>query len=184
MSPHSISVITTLAGTGTDGFSGDNGQASSATINAPKGIVIDSSGNVYFNEWGNHCVRKITASTGIITTYAGTGSASYSGDGGIASSAALAFPNGLGIDTSGNASKQYKYHLVHRLTSFTHLSGNLYIADHHNCRIRKVMSSTSIISTLAGTGTCSYSGDNGVASSAALDSPKGVALDTSGKYKY
>jgi hypothetical protein len=107
LSPHSISVISTIAGTGTGSYSGDNGQASSATINSPTGIVIDSSGNVYFNDFNNNCVRKITASTGIITTYAGTGSASYSGDNGLATSAALNNPNGLSTDSSGIAASIY-----------------------------------------------------------------------------
>ncbi len=104
LSPHSISVISTIAGTGTASYSGDNGQATSAGINYPHGIVLDSSGNVYFNDPWNSRVRKITSSTGIITTYAGTGSASYSGDGGIAISAALSGPYGLCIDTSGRRS--------------------------------------------------------------------------------
>ena len=101
LSPHSISVISTIAGTGTASYSGDNGQATSAAVNTPLGIAIDSSGNVYFNDWNNHRVRKITASTGIITTYAGTGSTSYNGDGGIASSAAITFPHQLSLDSSG-----------------------------------------------------------------------------------
>jgi DNA-binding beta-propeller fold protein YncE len=96
-------VISTIAGTGTASFSGDGGQATSATIQGPAGIVIDSSGNVYFSDYNNHRVRKIISSTGIITTYAGTGSTSYSGDGGAASSAALYYPNGLSMDISGNA---------------------------------------------------------------------------------
>ena len=95
-------MISTIAGTGTASYSGDNGQATSATISLPVGIVIDSSENVYFNDWSNHRVRKIVASTGIITTYAGTGASSYSGDNGVASSAAVYAPNGLCIDTSGN----------------------------------------------------------------------------------
>ncbi len=101
LSPHSISVISTFAGTGSASYSGDNGPAISAAINVPTGIAIDSSGNVYFNDFNNHRVRKITSSTGIITTYAGTGSASYNGDGGVASSAALSSPDGLCMDTSG-----------------------------------------------------------------------------------
>ena len=96
-----VDIITTIAGTGTASYSGDDGPATSATINSPLGIAIDSSGNVFFNEFSNNILRKITVATGIISTYAGTGTASYSGDGGVASSAALNQPNGLCIDTSG-----------------------------------------------------------------------------------
>ncbi len=103
LSPHSISVITTFAGTGTAGYSGDGSQATSAAVYHPTGLAIDSSGNVYFSDWENHRVRKITTSTGIITTYAGTGTSSFNGDGGVASSAALNNPYGLSMDTSGNA---------------------------------------------------------------------------------
>jgi hypothetical protein len=97
-----LDVITTIAGTGTASYSGDGAAATSATIHGPHGIDIDSSGNVYFSDWGNHRVRKIIVSTGIITTYAGTGASSYSGDGGVASSAALYHPVGLCLDSSGN----------------------------------------------------------------------------------
>ncbi len=103
LSPHSISVISTIVGTGSAGYSGDNGQATLAAINTPTGIALDASGNVYFNDFYNHRVRKITVATGIITTYAGTGTSSYSGDNGVASSATLSAPNGLCIDTSGTA---------------------------------------------------------------------------------
>ena len=99
LSPHSVSIITTIAGTGTASYSGDGGQATSAAMNTPTGIAIDSSGNIYFSDFGNHRVRKITAVTGIISTYAGTGTSSYTGDGGVASSATLNLPNGLCIDT-------------------------------------------------------------------------------------
>ncbi len=102
LSPHSISIISTIAGTGTGGYSGDNGQATSAAVNVPLGLVIDTNGNVYFSDYYNHRVRKITASTGIITAYAGTGSTSFSGDGGAASSATLYSPVGLCMDASGS----------------------------------------------------------------------------------
>ncbi len=102
LSPHSISVISTIAGTGTGSYSGDGGQATSAAINCPTGIVLDSNRNLFFSDFVNHRVRKITASTGIITTYAGTGSTTYSGDNGVASSAALYNPDGLCMDSSGN----------------------------------------------------------------------------------
>ncbi len=101
LSPHSIIVISTIAGTGTASYSGDGGAATSAAIYMPTGIDIDSNGNVFFTDRFNHRVRKITASTGIITTYAGTGTASYNGDGVVATSAALNYPTGLCLDTSG-----------------------------------------------------------------------------------
>ncbi len=99
----SASIISTIAGTGTAGYSGDDGQATSATINVPTGIAIDASGNVYFNEYSNHLIRKIIASTGIIVTVAGNGSSGYHGDGGPAASALLFHPNGLCIDSSGTS---------------------------------------------------------------------------------
>ena len=181
LSPHSISVISTIAGTGTAGYSGDNGQATSATVNLPLGIAIDSSGNVYFNEYINSRVRKITASTGIITTYAGTGALSYSGDNGVATSAAFYWPNGLSMDSIGT-NTQYFEEICINFSSST-LLGNLYIGDAGNHRIRKVLASTSLISTIAGTGTASFSGDNGQATSATINNPVGVAVDTSGKGK-
>ena len=101
ISPSSASIITTISGTGIVGYSGDNGDATSASLYNPHGIVIDSAGNVLFNDYRNHRVRKISSSTGIITTYAGTGTAGYDGDMGVASSATLHMPNGLCIDTSG-----------------------------------------------------------------------------------
>lgn len=97
-------MITTFAGTGTDAYSGDNDQASLAAVSGPEGIVVDSNGNVFFNDFSNHRVRKVTTATGIITTYAGTGSATYSGDGSAATSAGLGSPLGLGIDASGTTS--------------------------------------------------------------------------------
>jgi len=98
---NAASIISTIAGTGTASYSGDNGKATSATLNWPHGIDIDSSGNVFIGDGANYRVRKITASTGIITTYAGNGESSYSGDGGIASSAAITFPHQLSLDSSG-----------------------------------------------------------------------------------
>ncbi len=124
--PYSPGTISTVAGTGVAGYNGDNSASINATINGPGGVAIDSNGNVYFTEFGNHRVRQITKSTGIITTYVGTGTQSYSGDGGAASSATLAAPSGLSIDATDN----------------------IYIADTSNNRIRKVVLATSIISTI------------------------------------
>ncbi len=178
LSPHSITIITTIAGTGSAGYSGDGGQATSASIYVPAGITIDSSGNVYFSEFYNHRVRKITTATGIISTYAGTGSSTYSGDGGVASSAALNGPDGLCIDSSGILILiNHHFPLIFVVPS----EGNIYIGDTNNHRIRKVVSATSIISSIAGAGTGSYSGDNGPATSATFNQPVGIALDEIGK---
>jgi hypothetical protein len=173
-------VISTIAGTGTASYSGDGGLATSAAINIPAGIAIDSSGNVYFSDYNNHRVRKITVSTGIITTYVGTGASSYSGDGGAATSAALNYPAGLCIDTSGITHTKL-LRLYYR--SLMHSSlGNMYIGDQDNARVRKVVASTNIITTIAGSGSGGYSGDNGQATAAMLFAPTGVAVDTSGNF--
>ena len=147
-------VITTVAGNGTQGYSGDGGSADSAELNSPEGVAVDASGNLFIGDVTNNRIRKVSTS-GIITTVAGNGTLGYSGDGGSATSAALAYPSGVAVDASGN----------------------LFIAD--NNRIRKV-STSGVITTVAGNGTRGYSGDGGSADSAELNSPRGVAVDTSG----
>ena len=151
-------IITTVAGNGTAGYSGDGGPATSARLHGPYGVAVDSSGNIYIADSANNRIRKVTASTGIITTIVGNGTAGYSGDGGLATSAELNYPYGVTVDGSGN----------------------LYIADSINCVIRKVTATTGIITTFAGNGTCGYTGDNGVATSAKLDIPQYTAVDGSG----
>ncbi len=181
LSPHSISMISTIAGTGTASYSGDGSLATSAELGNVFGIDLDSSGNVYVSDWNNYRVRKITVSTGIITTYAGTGASSYSGDGGAASSAALNNPVGLCIDTSGkHQSTTYKHSSCVNILTNPAL-GNVYIADEGNHRIRKVTATTGKISTVAGTGASGYNGDNGQATSATISYPLGVAVDYNGK---
>ena len=154
----STGIISTIAGNGTRGYSGDGGAATSAELNYPSGVGIDSSGNVYIADTQNDRIRKVTASTGIISTLAGNGTAGNSGDGGAATSGELNYPSGVGVDSSGN----------------------VYIADSGNERIRKVTTSTGIISTIAGNGTGGYSGDSGAATSAELANPAGVTIDSSG----
>jgi sugar lactone lactonase YvrE len=147
-------VITTVAGNGTFGFSGDNSPAIIAQLNRPAGVAVDSAGNLYIADLGNQRVRKV--SNGVITTVAGNGTPGFSGDNGPATSAQLTFPAGLAVDSAGN----------------------LYIADGFNGRIRKV--SNGVITTVAGNGRAGFSGDNGPATSAQLSFPSGVAVDSAG----
>ena len=146
-------VITTIAGTGVEGYAGDGAAATSAQLDTPTGVAVDAAGNVYIADSHNHRIREV--STGIITTIAGTGTPGFSGDGAAATAAQLALPSGVAVDASGN----------------------LYIADTNNHRIRKVSGGT--ITTLAGDGEELYAGDGGSATAAALDSPTGVAVDAS-----
>ncbi len=149
-------IISTIAGNGAGSFSGDGGQATNAELYNPEGILVDAYGNIYIGDVDNERVRKVNTS-GIITTVAGNGVQSYSGDGGPATDAELFFPTGMAMDPSGI----------------------LYIADNGNYRIRTVNTS-GIISTFAGNGVGSYSGDGGPATAAELFSPTGVVLDASG----
>ncbi len=178
LSPHSITVISTIAGTGSSSYSGDNGPATSATVKGPEGLAVDSLGNVYIADTYNHRIRKITTSTGVITSIAGsTTSGSYSGDNGQATSAALNIPTTIAVDSSGSQAFLTTM-LSHSLCVYL---GNVYIADHSNYRIRKVTVSTGIITTYAGSSTSGgYSGDNGQAALAKLNYPRGVALDSAG----
>jgi uncharacterized repeat protein (TIGR03803 family) len=150
--------ITTLAGNGTQGYSGDGGPATSAELSAPDGVAVDTSGNIYIGDLGNNRVRKVTVATGDISTVAGDGTGGYSGDGGLATKAELSSPEGVAVDHAGN----------------------IYIADHTNSRIRKVTVSTGIITTVAGDGTTGYSGDGGLATKAELCAPEDVTVDSAG----
>jgi sugar lactone lactonase YvrE len=108
---------------GSTSYSGDNGAATSAGLYGPTGIVFDSNGNFYFSEYSNHRIRKVTITTGIITTYGGTGSNSFSGDNGVATSAEMGYPQGLCIDSAGILTSTYllTHSLTHLLThSLTH----------------------------------------------------------------
>ena len=152
-------IITTVAGNGTAGYSGDSGLAVSASLNMPDGVTVDGAGNLYISDNGNNVIRKVMASTGIITTIVGNGTAGYSGDGGPATSAKLNDPSlGVALDAAGN----------------------IYISDDGNNVIRKVTVSTGKISTIAGTGTAGYSGDGGPATAAKLNGPESVTIDHDG----
>ena len=152
----STGTITTIAGSGEFGFSGDGGPAVEAEFRSPRGVAVDSAGNVYIADAGNRLIRKVD-STGTITTIAGTGEFGFSGDGGPAAAARLAFPYGVAVDSAGN----------------------VYIADTGNQRIRKV-DSTGTITTIAGSGEFGFSGDGGPAVEAEFRNPRGVAVDSAG----
>jgi sugar lactone lactonase YvrE len=151
-------VITTVAGTGTQGYSGDGGPAAQALLNNPFDLAYDVAGNLFFSDTYNHCIRRIDARTGVITTIAGTGAQGFAGDGGEATRALLNQPYGVVVDRGGN----------------------VYFADRLNGRVRRVDGS-GIISTLAGDGSGKFSGDGGPAASAGLAEPNGLAFDATGK---
>ena len=148
--------ITTVAGCGVEGYSGDDGPAVHAQIASPHGTALDRYENIYIADLKNDRIRKVDASTGIITTVAGTGEHGYSGDGGLATDAMLASP----------------------IAVYASADGDLYIADHRNSRIRKVDAATGIITTVAGTGEQGFHGDGGPATQAAISLPRDVALDS------
>jgi hypothetical protein len=156
LTPDSAQNISTIAGNGFGGFSGDGGQATAAEIYNPCGIGTDASGNVYIADETGNRVRKVTTA-GIITTVAGTITGGFSGDGGPATAAEISSPQGLTVDRKGN----------------------IYIADFANNRIRKV-NTNAVISTFAGIGTNAFSGDGGPATAAELNAPSEVAADTMG----
>jgi uncharacterized protein (TIGR03437 family) len=149
-------IITTVAGNESYGYSGDGGPATSAQLNIPQGLAVDSSGALYFVDLRNSVVRKVSPAE-TISTVAGTGTPGYSGDGGPATSAQLYEPDGVGVDSKGN----------------------LYILDRYNSRIRKV-TSDGIITTVAGNGTFGLSGDGGPATMAQIRSPFAIAVDAPG----
>lgn len=147
-------IISTIAGNGQAGYSGDGGPAVAAELDLPGGLAVDAAGNVYFADYDNSCIRKVSTS-GIISTYAGNGQQGFKGDGGPANSAELNRPTGVAVDNAGN----------------------LYIADYQNDRIRKV-NTNGIISTVAGGGN-SNPVNGSPADSVILYAPDGVAVDAS-----
>jgi sugar lactone lactonase YvrE/Tfp pilus assembly protein PilX len=151
-------IISTVAGVGSPGSSGDGGAATLAKLTSPDGIIVAANGDFYFDDRANHRVRKVTAATGIITAFAGTGTAGYSGDGGAATLARLSSPEGIALASNGD----------------------VYIADALNHVVRKVTVATGIITTYAGTGTAGSTGDGGAATSARLNGPKAVRLNAAG----
>lgn len=150
-------MIFRVAGTGTNGYSGDGGMALGAKLYSPSAVAVDPLGNIYVADYYNNAVRKIDAS-GIITTFAGTGVAGYSGDGGSAVNAKLRNPSGVAVFGFGP----------------------VFISDQGNNVVRMVNSS-GIITNYAGSYTNGYTGDGGVATLAKLSSPKGIAVNSLNK---
>jgi uncharacterized protein (TIGR03437 family) len=151
-------IVTTVAGTGVQGSSGDGGLAIDATLNRPISVALDAAGNLYICDSSNHNVRRVSLASGMIAPYAGNGTAAFSGDGGLATAASLNFPLGVATD---------KY-------------GYLYIADSGNNSIRRV-SPGGMIVTVAGTGNLAgFAGDGAAANGALLNIPSDVAVDGSG----
>ena len=158
----SAGIISTFAGTGEYGFSGDGGRALHAQLSLPSSVAVDSAGNLYITDTNNHRVRKVHTTFALfgvpISTVAGTGESGFGGDGGRAVDAQLSNPWGITLDGMGN----------------------LYIADANNHRVRKV-DSAGVITTIAGTGERGFSGDGGAAVDARLSLPSSVALDAIGR---
>lgn len=205
--------ISTIAGNGTDGYAGDSGAATSAQLNEPMALAIDSAGLLYISDQLNHRIRKVGAD-GVITTVAGSGAQGYGGDSKAATDALLYNPSGIALDASGNLYIADTFnHVVRKVASpnistvagdnvagyydggtdlkatdadlntpigvVVDSSGNLYIADTLNHIIRKV-TSAGVISIFAGNQTAGFAGDGGAAASAELNYPQGLALDAAG----
>ncbi len=195
--------INTIAGTGTLGYGGDNGAATSATFYLPTGVAVDSSGNVYIADSLNNRLRKISGTN--VNTVAGNGGLSYSGDGGLATKAQLNAPRGTAVDSSGNfyiadtANNAVREVAVNGTISTllgngsagsgssqlngpqgvaVDSAGNVYIADTQNARVLKVSGGSA--STVAGSGTPGFGGDGAAATSAQLNTPIGLAVDSAG----
>jgi sugar lactone lactonase YvrE len=201
--------ITTFAGTGEYGFSGDGGPSTKARLYSPSAVAVDREGNLYISDGGVYRIRKVDKS-GVITTFAGTGEAGYSGDGGPATSARLTGPGQITFDDRGNLflADEFSVRKIDPSGTITTVAGtgqagfsgdggpateakfeandlaldregNMYIADTENNRIRMV-DKRGIIHTVAGTGKEGFSGDGGPATEAALNLPTGIALDGEG----
>ncbi len=207
-------VVNTIAGNGTGGFEGDNGLADTAELFYPSGICIDSNNNLYIADEFNARVRKIEATTGIITTVAGKGAGTALGDGGPATNATVGcegvfitplgnlyiadaanslvrkvdLSTGIIVSVAGNGVAAYagdggaatNASLNEPWGVFIDAAENIYIADRLNNRVRKVSHATGLISTIAGTGIAGFAGDGGLAINAEINSPKNVLIDPSG----
>ena len=203
-------IISTVAGSEGNGFSGDGGPATSAKLNYPSGVAVDDAGNIYIADGDNARIRRVDAVSHIITTIVGTGSGGFSGDGGPANAAAIIYSTRVKIDARQALYIADRGNLrVRRIDRVTNTiatiaggagdgipatasvlllprgivrdaAGNIFVADQGNHRIRRIDAVTKLISTVAGTGFGGFSGDGGPATGARLFSPFGLAIDASG----
>lgn len=209
-------IITTVAGAGTAGSSGDGGGASTALLNEPRGVTADPAGNIFISDSGNNRIRKVALGANrIITTFAGTGEAGYSGDGAAAISAMINHPIGITVDTGGNImfadSKNHRIRRINPINGkietyagngtaayagdfgsasaaslnepsglYSSPSSDLYVVDTLNHRVRRISSASRVITTVAGSGTPDYLGDGGLATLGSMNSPMGAILDSVG----
>jgi len=151
-------ILTLVAGNGAAVYGGDGGPAAQASIYEPGGLALDAAGNLFIVEFPSHRIRRVDSQTGIITTFAGNGTAAFSGDGGPAANASLKYPTDLAFDSAGN----------------------LFIADSGNARIRRVDAQSGIITTVAGNGTYAVTPDGVSATTASFSPPLGLSIDGSG----
>lgn len=151
-------IISTVAGRTMHGFGGDGGPATAAYLSSPIGVAVDRAGNIIVADCANHRIRRVSAATGIMTTLAGNGYTGFDGDGRAATSSSVHYPYGVTTD----------------------IQSNIFIADTHNSRIRRVSAATGIITTVAGNGVAGFSGEGVAATSASLYHPTGLVLDGSG----
>jgi protein gp37 len=206
--------IITIAGNGTAGYKGDGGPATSAEIDSPRGITVDSAGNVFFADNPNNVIREIVKATGDISTVAGDGTAGYKGNGGPATAAELNSPNTVVVNSAGDLFiGDANNNAIREVATNGDIStiagtgkagysgdngpataaqesgalgvaldslGDVFIADSGNNRVREFVAATGDIITVAGTGTSGYTGDNGPATTAELDAPPRVAIDSAG----
>jgi DNA-binding beta-propeller fold protein YncE len=155
-------IITTAVGTGEKGFAGDGGPANAALLNGPFDIAFDAAGNLYFSDTFNNRIRRVDAKSAVISTVAGNGEAGFAGDGGPATKASLNEPYGIVLDRTGN----------------------IFVADRLNRRVRRIDAASGIITTTAGTGEAAYGGDGGPAARAGLAEPNGLAFDARERHLY
>ena len=195
-----LSTITTVAGNGTLGYTGDGGPATAAELYSPTGVAVDAHGNIFISDTYNNVIREVNAATGKITTVAGDGIFGYSGDGGLATHAELSAPKGIALDAAGNLYIADQSNNAIRKVNLTtgiittvatsalngpdavavDAHGNIFISDYDNDVIREVSAATGTTTTVAGDGVFGYSGDGGPATHAELDEPDGVAVDAFG----